>query len=75
MGNKINETAIEVAKNHAAMTKVKQMTDTSLDPKILVRVQGRINRSLIVPQVNSPATMSAATTVEKITTRKYRNDS
>ncbi|MNI67561.1 hypothetical protein D3C73_1231990 [compost metagenome] len=62
--------AIEVTINHAVITIVKQITDKSLEPNIFERVQGRMSSSLIVPQVNSPATISAATIAEKITTRK-----
>ncbi|MNR21168.1 hypothetical protein D3C85_1380550 [compost metagenome] len=69
-GNKIREIAAVTTINRTLIAIVNNRTASSFDRSTLLLVQGLMSSSLMVPHVNSEATISAAMTTEKIDTRK-----
>ncbi len=67
---KINEAPNPKAINTAVLSKLNNNMEIYFESRILERLHGRISSSLMVPQVNSPATESEATTTVKIVFKK-----
>ncbi|MNV55483.1 hypothetical protein D3C71_1477170 [compost metagenome] len=67
---KINDAAKPKTINTAVQSKLNNTMLMYFESKIWERLHGRISSILMVPQVNSPATESAAITTTKIVFRK-----